>query len=369
MVVSWDMSEPAANWDGKYGFTDGKCKLGTSPLKDVTFPGTLGADPELDKELVKFSWTSFLRCTGQMDSWVDRSYPPCTHQKWAEYLRWALKESKADHRKGIIEKVEPKDGKVAVYIKGNTKPEIFDGFVFTGPGKCIPLPIVNNRRNDRLLDAKTFWEEKNRIKGKICLIGTGESCAAILESFVDSKPDADISVVTMFGYLPMRDEGYSANSMFTNPTGWEELPVEVRKTIINRADRGVLSPRCHSEVAASQLQLREIYGQVLQAQCMRNGVELKIKAAQAVVVQKFDYVIASIGFDILPSLKQLLSSSRFPNPDSSIIEKIDYTLCLPQFKCNIHVPGLAGIAQGPGFPNLSCLSLAASRIFAAYESS
>ena len=36
-VVSRDMNELAGNWTGKHGWTDGKCKLGTSPFEDVTF--------------------------------------------------------------------------------------------------------------------------------------------------------------------------------------------------------------------------------------------------------------------------------------------------------------------------------------------
>jgi mycobactin lysine-N-oxygenase len=33
---------------------------------------------------------------------------------------------------------------------------------------------------------------------------------------------------------------------------------------------------------------------------------------------------------------------------------------------NLHLPMLAGIAQGPGFPNLSCLGLLADRILSSY---
>jgi len=33
----------------------------------------------------------------------------------------------------------------------------------------------------------------------------------------------------------------------------------------------------------------------------------------------------------------------------------------------LHLPMLAGIAQGPGFPNLSCLGLLADRILASYS--
>ena len=32
----------------------------------------------------------------------------------------------------------------------------------------------------------------------------------------------------------------------------------------------------------------------------------------------------------------------------------------------LHLPVLAGVAQGPGFPNLSCLGLLADRVLGAY---
>jgi mycobactin lysine-N-oxygenase len=41
-------------------------------------------------------------------------------------------------------------------------------------------------------------------------------------------------------------------------------------------------------------------------------------------------------------------------------------LSLNGFTPKIHLPMLAAIAQGPGFPNLSCLGLLADRILAAY---
>lgn len=277
-VVSFDSSSTASNWDGSQGFTDGNCRLGTSPLKDATYPGTLGEDPELDEELVKFSWTTYLRCTGQLNDWVDRGYPSCTHKQWAEYLKWATVKSKADSRKGTIEKVVPSDQKVAVYIKGRKTPLEFDGFVYTGPGIPICIPTLNSRRSDRLLDAKTFWSKKASVKGTVCVVGTRESCAAILESFMTSNTEVQVSVVAALGYLPLRDEGYSANSMFSNPAKWKELSLDVRKRIISRADRGAISPRCHKEMASSQTNIREIYGIVHVAKCGRNSVELKSKS-------------------------------------------------------------------------------------------
>jgi len=54
---------------------------------------------------------------------------------------------------------------------------------------------------------------------------------------------------------------------------------------------------------------------------------------------------------------------------SSIEHAILEDLSLAGFMPTLHLPMLAGIAQGPGFPNLSCLGLLADRILASYSAS
>jgi mycobactin lysine-N-oxygenase len=50
----------------------------------------------------------------------------------------------------------------------------------------------------------------------------------------------------------------------------------------------------------------------------------------------------------------------------AIEHAIAVDLSLEGFTPKLHLPMLAGIAQGPGFPNLSCLGLLADRILASY---
>lgn len=366
-VVSWDMNVPAANWDGNHGYTNGNCKLGTSPLKDLAFPGSFGTDPGLDKELSKYSWVSYLRCTGQLDTWVDRECPPCTHKQWAAYLRWALQQVNANCRKGTIEGIEPNGEKINIFLNGNPIPLIFDGFVYTGPGVCIEVPMKQGTRNEHYLDAKTYWKKKGTVKGKVCVIGTGESAAAIIQSLIGSKNEVEISVVTMVGHLPMRDEGYSMNRIFSTAYKWKELPLEMRQQIINRGDRGVLSPSCHNDIRNSQRNISEIIGLVEEAKCMRNYVELKIRQHSNIFSQKFHYVVTAIGFDLLGPIHKLIRNCELPATNADLIENIDDHLCISGLECKIHVPGIAGLAQGPGFANLSSLSCTASRIISAYQ--
>jgi mycobactin lysine-N-oxygenase len=50
----------------------------------------------------------------------------------------------------------------------------------------------------------------------------------------------------------------------------------------------------------------------------------------------------------------------------AIERAITEDISLNDFTPKLHLPMLAAIALGPGFPNLSCLGLLADRILAAY---
>jgi mycobactin lysine-N-oxygenase len=47
-------------------------------------------------------------------------------------------------------------------------------------------------------------------------------------------------------------------------------------------------------------------------------------------------------------------------------ERIDWNLRMGEFKPALHLPMLASLNQGPGFPNLSCLGRVADRILDPY---
>lgn len=46
---------------------------------------------------------------------------------------------------------------------------------------------------------------------------------------------------------------------------------------------------------------------------------------------------------------------------------MDASLALRGLRPRLHIPGLAGLAQGPGFANLSSLGLLSDRVLGAYE--
>jgi len=86
-----------------------------------------------------------------------------------------------------------------------------------------------------------------------------------------------------------------------------------------------------------------------------------------------DYVVVARGFDAL-WFRHLLDEGTHQRMagvtqafDARIIEHaIAADLSLDGFTPKLHLPVLAGIAQGPGFPNLSCLGLLADRVLASY---
>ena len=47
-------------------------------------------------------------------------------------------------------------------------------------------------------------------------------------------------------------------------------------------------------------------------------------------------------------------------------DKIDLDLSIAGLSPPLHLPLLAGLAQGPGFPNLSCLGLLSDRVLRRY---
>ena len=88
---------------------------------------------------------------------------------------------------------------------------------------------------------------------------------------------------------------------------------------------------------------------------------------------EYDYVVVARGFDAL-WFRHLLDADTYERMaratqsfDARAIERsIAQDLSLDDFTPKLHLPMLAGIAQGPGFPNLSCLGLLADRVLAAY---
>src|SRR6266498_5076783 len=93
----------------------------------------------------------------------------------------------------------------------------------------------------------------------------------------------------------------------------------------------------------------------------------------------FDWVVVATGFDPLwfwrllgerarAALADALGSGAAGGlpPRTTVERAIGHDLAVTGLSPRLHLPVLAGVAQGPGFPNLSCLGLLSDRVLGAY---
>jgi mycobactin lysine-N-oxygenase len=80
----------------------------------------------------------------------------------------------------------------------------------------------------------------------------------------------------------------------------------------------------------------------------------------------YDLVVVAVGFDARWFYRLLgpRAQRRLDGIDAE--HRIDVDLSIAGFSPAIHLPLLAGLAQGPGFPNLSCLGLLSDRVLRHY---
>jgi mycobactin lysine-N-oxygenase len=97
----------------------------------------------------------------------------------------------------------------------------------------------------------------------------------------------------------------------------------------------------------------------------------------------FDHVVVAVGFDALwwdamlrPGAREALAAylgAGAPGDgagrlDGAAVERgVEADLGLAGVTPRLHLPLLAGLRQGPGFPNLSCLGLLADRVLGGAE--
>lgn len=376
-----------ANWTGKYGFTSGHQPLGTPPEKDLGFPyGTEAfGKAAVHRMFTHFSWHAYLlESEGRYGDWVDRGRPHPLHHQWAEYLQWAWKRSGARLIHGTVERFEPIDlGWRVVYIDNAGEQEITcDGLVLTGPGEAYR--VREQPSHDRILDGKTFWSRLDEIENislsaddAICVIGSGETAAAIVVELSRLFQDSPILVLNRQGTIFSRGEGYHENRMFTDPgEEWTQLAPEARWEVIRRADRGVFSldtigivdravnvKHSYADVSAIRVSENQPLGEeVLEVAHGPNG-SLTIEAALVIVAIGFD----AWGFrNFLPA--ELRARFEDKEGQDDILARIRSNLAIPDdvLPSPLHVPMIAAFQQGPGFPNLSCLGTLADRILASY---
>jgi mycobactin lysine-N-oxygenase len=392
-----EKDEIGAYWKPGTGFTNGLLKLGTSPEKDLGFPyasSCWGDDfnKTIDQEMRRFSWQSFMVERGLYAAWIDRGRPAPEHKLWAEYLGWAFKKVQREFQGGIeMVQAEFQELELASYDSWRVHARSKDGTEFcfetggvcmTGPGE-IKQPVVPD--DPGIMDVRTFW---SRIKDLtaveketyVAIVGTGETAAstAAVVGHLDAPLCIDVIAPVAMSYS--RGESFVENHMYTDPFqgNWHELTVDDRRTFIERTDRGVFSLATKKELDVMG-HVNIIPGRFRSVKRGSSGelmVELDYNGAPE--LRAYDYVILAIGFDPLQFLTQrtsdetrneIMNRAEMKSWSAESVEmKIEEDLSLSGLLPRLHLPMMAALQQGPGFPNLSSLGRLSDHVLLSYVS-
>lgn len=294
----------------------------------------------------------------------------------------------------------------------------FDGVVETGPGPARTLASDGDRNpayiapdaSDWVFDARDYWNRMALFYGlpivpgkpkalRVAVIGRGEAAAAVIQSILtrsrlDSmKCDVRVCIVNPSGVLYTRGTSVFETQYFNDPSpspvrgpvggaaGWADLPESDRLEILSRADRGVFNAAVMTEITRDD-RVEQIAGRV--SDIRRHGSRLRVtitskRPGVPPRFEHFDRVVSALGFDHYRVLElhgirptELAADA----PEQKRLEawgkrerEIDDQLRLDletSRGANIHVPMIAGLKNGPGFPTLQCLGLLSDRILSAY---
>ncbi len=105
-------------------------------------------------------------------------------------------------------------------------------------------------------------------------------------------------------------------------------------------------------------------------------VGLEYEGADGVVAEPYDFVVNCTGFDLLAQVRGLfdeglraeverLAGPLWDRPPQTEVP-IGRALELAGMEPRLHIPGLGGLSQGPGFANLGSLGLLANRVLQPY---
>jgi mycobactin lysine-N-oxygenase len=377
----------ASAWSGESGFTDGTPLLGTAPEKDIGFPYDSSCWGELNlavnEGMTAYSWQHYLINTGAFSGWIDRGRPQPTHRLWARYLRWAAGRIGLDVMLDEIRQIRICNGRWVVscidHGDGSRHDVYGDALVVTGAGS--PIRIAGQpAEHPRVMDGHSFWTRARKFAHikhpiSVAVIGTGETAAAIVVALTERlHGSSSIEIISSGGVPYSRGESYEESRLFSNPgEEWRRLTLHHRREFVQRTDRGVFSMRAQQVIDRAE-NVRSLPGEVTRIHASDANVLLDIRYGEEEEERAaYDVVIAAIGFnslsfgDLFEAETRARVTSALGAWDARHVQKlITHDLSVGDLRPRLHLPMLAGLAQGPGFPNLSCLGLVSDRILATY---
>ncbi|MYR07117.1 SidA/IucD/PvdA family monooxygenase [Gordonia sp. SID5947] len=369
-----------ANWQSIGGWTDGRHRLGTSPEKDIGFPyrsavagrgdGSLNA--EISRRMLDYSWMSFLVEHQTYAEWVDRGRPNPHHNVWARYLQWVANRVELDVTIGTVRSISADEDQWSLDVvgaDGRTTEMVGDGLMLTGPGSSDSAMIDD----ERVLSVSSFWDLVSRrglpVASRAAVIGGGETAGSALDELVRHEV-MTVSVISPGATIYTRGESYFENAMFSDPTGWSNLSPEERRDVIRRTDRGVFSVTVQENLLGDN-RVHHLQGRVVSARRTDDLIAVTLhNPGRPAQTHTFDLVVDATGGQPLWFLDLFTEDAAdlleltlgWPPTLERIESSIGHDLAVTGLSPTLYLPNLAGFAQGPGFPNLSCLGEVSNRI-------
>jgi mycobactin lysine-N-oxygenase len=375
-VVLVDGGEVAGNWSGRQGYTSGLLPLGTPPEKDVGYPYAASwgdASADVVAAMAGYSWQRHLIRHRVYGDWVDRGRMRPTHRQWSVYLREVADAAGAEIVCGVVTGLEVADGGRWEVRLAAGAAIAADGLVITGAGPVITVP-GQSRDHPRVQDGRTYWlaaHELNHERAQnVCVIGSGETAASVVIDLVKRcHKRSTIDVLTARGVLYSRGESYDENRFYSDPGEWPRLAEAHRREFLQRTDRGAFS--LQAEAALNQARgLRTLAGRAAGIEAREHDVIVTIAYGDERERVAYDTVVVAIGFDgrWFEALLGKDAGARYRDAlgGGELERVIDVDLSVSGLAPPLHLPVMAGLAQGPGFPNLSCLGLLSDRILRRY---
>jgi len=374
-VVLVDRNAVAGNWSGRQGYTNGLLPLGTPPEKDIGFPYAASwgsASAAVTAAMGTFSWQRHLIAHGVYADWVDRGRLRPTHRQWSAYLREVAENAEAEIAAGELVGLDV-DGEQWRLTLEPGEAISADGVVFTGAGP--PIEVAGQpQHHPRVFDGRSYWLHERALKSQlaqsVCVIGSGETAASIVISLLKNvHKRSTVDVLTSRGVLYSRGESFDENRFYSDPGDWPRLAESHRREFLERTDRGVFSLQAEATLNQSR-GFRTLAGRAVEIEAGERQVVVTIEYGDERERVAYDLVVVAIGFDA-HAFKALLGSEARGRLESALagdeLERcIEVDLSILGLSPPLHLPVLAGLAQGPGFPNLSCLGLLSDRVLGRY---